>query len=98
MESEPQPEGSSQPFVRVEVDKEYKNFTKQCEADGCTVEFTTSVPKEFFINPEDESTQLRVNGQEKIHGTDILAADVERRIFDRQPEHKHSSTEANVDA
>ncbi len=96
MESEPQPEALRQ-FVRVEVDEEHKRFTKQCDADGCTAEFTTSVPKHYFENPDDPSTALKINGQGRIAGTDILAADITEHIFNRQLEHPHTSPSPEIE-
>lgn len=83
-------ESADQQFVRVELDDEYKKFTKQCEADGCTAEFTTNVPRKFFEHPDDISTELHVNGEGRIAGTDIMAADVERHIFSREFTHTHT--------
>ncbi|MEK7631560.1 MAG: hypothetical protein AAB445_01665 [Patescibacteria group bacterium] len=101
METERGPEQSesvAQRFVRVEVDEENKKFTKQCEADGCTAEFTTNVPRKFFENPDDKSTELHENGEGKIAGTDILAADVERHMLSRAFEHAYTSPASEIAA
>ena len=93
-----QPESADQRFVRVEVDEENKKFTKQCEADGCTAEFTTNVPRKFFENPDDKSTEFHVNGEGKIAGTDILAANVERHMLSKTFEHTHTSPPSEIAA
>lgn len=91
MESEFQPEQPRQQFLRVELDEEFKRFTKRCETADCTAEFTTNVPRKFFENPDDMSTELDVNGEGMIAGTDILAADVTEHIFNREFTHTHTS-------
>lgn len=69
------------PFLRVEFDGEHKLFVKECTA--CGQEFRTGVPRKFFRNPDDASTQLAVNGGGTIDGYDsIRAADVERHILE----------------
>ncbi len=74
------PHEVASPFLKVEVDGEHKYFTKQCTA--CGQEFRTAVPRKFFRNPDDESTQLAANGSGTIDGYDsIRSADVERNIF-----------------
>ncbi len=97
MESEFRPEQSKHAFLRVELDEEHKRFTKQCETADCTVEFTTSVPRKFFENPDDVSTELDVNGEGMIAGTSILAADVTHHIFNREFTHTHNSSSLETD-
>lgn len=79
-EAQPSPEVQSQ-FTRVELDAEYKYFTKHCTA--CGQEFRTAIPRTFFRNPDDESTQLAATGSGTISGYDtIRAADVQQRMFE----------------
>lgn len=67
------------PFVRVEVTGEYKVFTKMCTE--CGQEFSTSTPRKFFRNPDDESTTLNINGGGNISGHEsIRGEDVARHI------------------
>lgn len=47
-------------FLRVEFDGEHKIFVKECTECGST--FSTSVPKKFFDNPQDASTDLKKRG------------------------------------
>lgn len=45
----------------MQLDSEYKIFVKKCSA--CNQEFRTNVPRDFFKNPDDESTVLNANGK-----------------------------------
>lgn len=73
-------EREASPFLRVELDEEHKIFVKEC--CECHSQFSTSVPRKFFHNPDDESTRLRTNGDGRIYGhSEILGDDVEANIF-----------------
>jgi hypothetical protein len=53
-------EAKKPPFLRVEFDGEHKIFVKECTECGST--FSTSVPKSFFENSQDASTDLKQRG------------------------------------
>jgi hypothetical protein len=67
------------PFLRIEVDKEHKFFTKTCTE--CGQEFRTVVPRAFFEHPEDDSIELAVNSSGTMRtAPKVYAEDVERII------------------
>ena len=87
-------EQETQPFLRVEFDGEHKIFVKECAE--CGKEFSTSVPRKFFRNPNNESIKLHTTGAGAIDGYEnIKASEVTKNILNMicPDDSRHNATE-----